>query len=225
MAHFVCVDRDGKFGTSKYDIQKIHMTPMPVSSSQIRNGDRLNYVPSPVMEYIYANRLYITDFVRTRVKEKRYLHSLSVADLCEKLAASNGLDTQKAYLIGLFHDIAKSMDKEHMQPWMEIICPENMKYDLPVWHGFVGSEIVDRIFYIHDPVIKNAIYHHVLGTGTDPYSMIVFCADKLDPLRGYDSKPLIDACMNDIYKGFEAVKKANDQYLEGKLEWNSKKLY
>ncbi|MBP3872043.1 MAG: nicotinate (nicotinamide) nucleotide adenylyltransferase [Faecalicoccus sp.] len=225
MAHFVCVDRDGKFGSSKYDIQKIHMTPMPVSSSQIRNGDRLNYVPSPVMEYIYANRLYITDFVRTRVKEKRYLHSLSVADLCEKLAASNGLDTQKAYLIGLFHDIAKSMDKEHMQPWMEIICPENMKYDLPVWHGFVGSEIVDRIFYLHDPVIKNAIYHHVLGTGTDPYSMIVFCADKLDPLRGYDSKPLIDACMNDIYKGFEAVKKANDQYLEGKLEWNSKKLY
>lgn len=35
----------------------------------------------------------------------------------------------------------------------------------------------------------------------NPYAMMVFCADKLDPLRGYDSSKLIEICNKDIKKG------------------------
>lgn len=214
LCHVVCVDRDQKLGSTPYDMQRIHMPSIPVSSSEIRVGNKLNYVPVSVLEYIYTHRLYIKDFVRTRVNEHRYFHSISVANLCEEMAVANGLDGHKAYLIGLFHDIAKSMDKEHMEPWMDSICPENKKYPVPVWHGFVGSEVVDRIFYIREPDIKEAIYHHVLGTSTNPYAMVVFCADKTDPLRKYDSEDKINACKKDIARGFQWIKDENKRYLQ-----------
>ena len=119
-----------------------------------------------------------------------------------------------AYYIGLFHDIAKYMPKDEMIKWMNSICPENMEYPVAVWHGFVGAAVTKDIFLIDDPIVYNAIYHHVLGTSQDPYAMMVFCADKLDPLRGYDSSKLIEICNKDIKKGFDLVVQQNREYLK-----------
>lgn len=213
MAQFVCVDRDGKLTETKYPIKRIHMTPMPVSSSEIRLGKKLNYLSDGIVEYMLEHELYIHDFVASRVNENRYKHSVSVAQLSRQMAISNGYDGHKAYLAGLFHDVAKSMSKEAMEPWMDIICPENKKYAVPVWHGFVGSEIVKRIFSIHDSQIQQAIYHHVLGTSTDPYAMIVFCADKTEPLRKYDASALREKCMENLEEGFHWIKEENEKYL------------
>lgn len=65
---------------------------------------------------------------------------------------------------------------------------------------FCGGCCYERYLLIDDPIVYNAIYHHVLGTSQDPYAMMVFCADKLDPLRGYDSSKLIEICNKDIKK-------------------------
>ncbi|RGS45762.1 nicotinate (nicotinamide) nucleotide adenylyltransferase [Holdemanella biformis] len=45
MAHFVCFDRNGKLADSKYDIMCMTMPSVPVSSSEIRMGNKLNYLP------------------------------------------------------------------------------------------------------------------------------------------------------------------------------------
>lgn len=214
MAHFVCLDRDGRMSHTKYDIASYHMPMVPVSSSEIRKGNKLNYVPDEVLAYIYKNRLYVENFVRERLTEKRFQHSLSVASLCETFALHNGYDIHIAYYVGLFHDIAKYMPQEEMKKWMLSICPENLKWPVAVWHGFVGAQVTKDIFNIKNPVIYNAIYHHVLGTSKDPYAMMVFCADKLDPLRGYDSSALIHSCIHDIEKGFEEVVLENQKYLQ-----------
>ena len=216
LAQFVCFDRDGKLGNTAYPIRRIHMVPMPVSSSEIRRGKKLNYLAPQVLDYIYQHRLYLKGFLEERLKPKRVAHSFSVAKLCEEFACAHDLDPDRAYLIGCFHDIAKNMTEAEMKPWMEILCPENMHYPCPVWHGFVASEIVDRIFGIHDFQIRQAIYHHVLGTSTDPYAMIIFCADKLDPLRGYPVQKQIDLVKQDLLQGFWMVKEENRKYLEGK---------
>lgn len=214
MAHFVCFDRDGKLADSKYDIMCMRMPSVPVSSSEIRMGNKLNYLPEEVLRYIYRNRLYVKDFVASRLTEKRYKHSLSVAKLCEEFALNNGYDMHIAYYIGLFHDIAKYMPKDEMLKWMQSVCPENMEYPVAVWHGFVGAAVTKDIFLIENPIIYNAIYHHVLGTSQDPYAMMVFCADKLDPLRGYDSSKLIEICNKDIKEGFDLVVQQNREYLK-----------
>ena len=44
--------------------------------------------------------------------------------------------------------------------------------------------------------------------------MMVFCADKLDPLRGYDSSSLIQMCNENLEKGFDLVIKQNKEYLQ-----------
>ena len=45
MAHFVCFDRDGELAETKYDIMCMAMPAVPVSSSEIRVGNKLNYLP------------------------------------------------------------------------------------------------------------------------------------------------------------------------------------
>ncbi len=214
MAQFVCFDRDGKHAKSKYSIQCLHMPMVPVSSSEIRKGNKLNYVPDKVLDYIYKNELYVEDFVRSRLTDKRFKHSLSVARLSEEIALHNGLDVHLAYMIGLFHDIAKYLPEKEMEKWMDKVCPENKKYAFAVWHGFVGAEVCKAIFGLTDSILYEAIYHHVLGTSTNVYAKIVFCADKLDPLRGYDSSAMIEACKKGIHSGFEWVTLENKKYLE-----------
>lgn len=214
MAQFVCFDRDGQIEDSKYDILCMHMPAVPVSSTQIRQGNCLNYVLEDVLQYMYQNRLYVENFVASRLTEKRFRHSLSVAGLCESFALHNGYDIHRAYYVGLFHDVAKYMPEEEMLKWMKAICPENISYSPLVWHGFVGAAVTKSVFHIKDPLIYNAIYHHVLGTSKEPYAMMVFCADKLDPLRGYDSSALIQLCNENLEKGFDAVKIQNKKYLK-----------
>ena len=213
MAHFVCFDRNGRFANNPYSIQCIHMPMVPVSSSEIRMGNKLNYMNENVLKYIYDHRLYIQNFVQYRVKPKRFEHSLSVAHLCEQFAIGNHLDGQVAYLIGLFHDICKSMPVNEMKKWMLATCSDQIDCPIPTWHGFVGAQVIKRVFYLHDERIAHAIYHHVFGSSQDPYAMIVFCADKLDPLRGYDSSAMIQACTENIQAGFEWVKEENKKYL------------
>jgi nicotinate-nucleotide adenylyltransferase len=216
LARFVCFDRDGKMDESIYDIECIKMDPVPVSSTQIRQGKKLEYLEKNVLDYIYKNRLYIYDFVSSRMNERRYLHSLSVASLCQSFACSNGYDENKAYLIGLFHDVAKAMDINKQKEWIEQNAPQYISDAPACWHGPVGAGVVRDEFLIEDETIYNAIYHHVHGSSKDPYAMMVFAADKLDPLRGYDSAKSIEACLLNIESGFEKVYQENRAYLKEK---------
>ena len=49
-----------------------------------------------------------------------------------------------------------------------------------------------------------------------PMGMIVYAADKIDPLRGYDSKEMIESMMNDYSKGFKFVLDENRNFLLSK---------
>ena len=48
------------------------------------------------------------------LSEKRYAHSLSVADTAAKLAIINDADAEKAYLAGLMHDYAKDIPEDKL---------------------------------------------------------------------------------------------------------------
>jgi len=214
LVKFAAVARDGRSPRTKYPIHYIHMDPVPVSSTEIRRGNRLNYVPQALLDYFYANRLYCKEFVQSRVPQHRYMHSLSVARLTEQFAAAAGLDANQAWLTGLFHDVCKAMPADRMRPWLEAVCPQELTMHPAAWHSYVGAQVTDRVFGIHDPRISNAIFHHVKGTSDDPLAMCVFCADKLDPLRGYDSYDLIDLCCRDLKAGFEKCRETNREYVD-----------
>lgn len=216
LARFVCADRDGVTPEEcgEYIFPSMDMEPVPVSSTEIRQGQKLNYLPDGVRQYILNHELYLENWVGAQVNPRRLGHSISVAALCRKLAAAHGLDEHRAWLMGLFHDVAKDMPRAEQEKWVRALVPEALEEHLAIWHGYVGSAVISRFYGIHDDCIANGIYNHVKGTSYDPYAMICFIADKLDPTRGYDSSGLIRACMHDLYNGFMLVKRENKAFLE-----------
>lgn len=217
LATFAVADRGEILETIplKKGMIPLPMEPVDVSSTDIRNGSRLNLMPESVRQYIIDNELYMPAMIMRQMNKNRFAHSCSVARLCRELAHAHHLDEHKAWLIGLFHDIAKDLPKEEQAKWVAACFPPAaLEEHHAIWHGYAGSEIVSRVYGIYDPVIKNAISNHVKGTSYDPYAMIVFIADKLDPLRGYDSSALYHACLHDLYNGFLLVKAENKAFLE-----------
>ena len=55
---------------------------------------------------------YTDEELKQRLIEKRYYHSLCVADEAKRLAEKYGGNAEKAYLAGLLHDIGKAVDHE-----------------------------------------------------------------------------------------------------------------
>lgn len=216
LATFVVVDRNENLKTDGIhkEFIPLAMEPVDVSSTQVRHGKRLNLIPESVRQYILDHELYLVEWIRPQMTQHRFAHSNSVARLCRELAQSNGYDPHKAYLAGLFHDIAKDLEKEEMEKWVRARFPDALGEHRAIWHGYVGSTVIQHVFGIKDPQIINAIYSHVKGTSYDPYAMMVFIADKIDPLRGYDSSALYNASIQDLYQGFELVKAENKSYLE-----------
>ena len=48
------------------------------------------------------------------LSERRYIHSVGVMEMCEKLAKIYKVDVEKAKIAGLLHDNAKEMSPEEM---------------------------------------------------------------------------------------------------------------
>ena len=91
------------------------------------------------------------------------------------------------------------------------------------WHQFIGVIVARDQFNIEDNEILESICFHATGRSSmSPLGKIIYSADKIDPLRGYDSSSLIKSCMRNYAVGFVEVLKANKEYLEenNKLEKN-----
>lgn len=214
MVQLCAFERNGNVVDTPYRVRKLHMESHLVSSSDIRLGKR-NLLSKAVLAYINEHGLYF-DFIKQVMSEKRYAHSLSVATLCKDIAKVHHLDEKKAYLSGLLHDIMKEyrmMNQEAAKTVLKIMKPELLEYKEAIWHGYLGSFVCKHMLHIYDRDILMAIENHVLGDCLNPYAMILYAADKLDPLRGYDSSETIALIKKDLYKGFYEVHKQQSAYL------------
>ncbi|MGI6608218.1 MAG: bis(5'-nucleosyl)-tetraphosphatase (symmetrical) YqeK [Erysipelotrichaceae bacterium] len=177
---------------------------------------KISVVDKKVCSYIFNNGIYAKEMMSSYIGEKRMKHCLSVADLCVKIARGNRLDEYKAYLIGLYHDIAKDLSEEELSVYINIYKPYEINYDYPVWHQYVGYYYLKHCCRLKNKKMLKAIRHHCLGDDNDVYSKLIFVADKLDPLRSYDSSQQIEIACRDLNKAFEVVKKQNQKYLESR---------
>ncbi len=184
--------------------------------SELFKQGKITVVEKKVCSYIFNNGVYAKEIMSSYINKKRYKHCLSVADLCVKIARGNKLDEYKAYLIGIYHDIAKDFSKEELSIYMNIYKPYEFEYDYKVWHSYVGYYYLKHSCRLKDRKMLKAIRHHCLGDDNDVYSKLIFVADKLDPSRGYDSSKEIEIACQDINKAFEIVKKQNIEYLESR---------
>ncbi len=130
---------------------------------------------------------YYEEITKHLCNEHRYLHSISVAKTAMKLAEMHHLDSNKAYRMGLLHDITKRWTDEQGERLLNIYQKECLKYDPKVWHSFTAPIFIKKNLCLCDKTIYNAIWHHTLGDGNSDYDHILYIADKIEPLRGYDT--------------------------------------
>lgn len=133
--------------------------------------------------------------LQNRLNEKRYYHSLCVADEATRLAEKYGGDADKAYLAGLLHDITKNAsDEEHLQIFKEFgIILSNIEQNAKkLWHAMSGAEYVKNFLGINDPEIIDAIrYHTTAKADMSLLARILYLADFTSKDRDYEDVDVI----------------------------------
>ena len=147
------------------------------------------------------------EILKKRLNEKRYYHSLCVADEAKRLAEKYGGDTEKAYLAGLLHDITKNAPtEEHLKIFSDfgIIPNEIEKGAEKLWHAMSGAAYAEHILGIKDPEIIDAIrYHTTAKAGMSLLAKILYLADFTSADRDYDDVEVIRKYVNEsLQKAF-----------------------
>lgn len=132
----------------------------------------------------------INEVLMQTLSERRYQHSLGVAEMAEKLAAKYGADKEKAFLAGLIHDCAKEIPPEEAVTMLREsfhITPDAMSLQAPrLLHGVLGACIAQSRFGIYEPEILDAVRYHTTGKAKmNLLSKIIYIADYIEPNRAY----------------------------------------
>ena len=152
------------------------------------------------------------NYLRDNLSEKRYHHSLCVADAAKRLAEINGADPDKCYLAGLLHDICKELPKKEqrvlvMRSEFEV---SEVEINAPkTHHAIAGAVFVKEKYGITDPDILTPIRWHTVGKGgMNIYEQILYMADLISEDRDYDDVERIrDITYRDLKRGlYEAFK-------------------
>ena len=150
--------------------------------------------------------------------EKRFNHSLSVMNLCFEIGKANRLtndDLTKLCFSALLHDFCKNVSVFKL----EDICKKNYNSQdfnsMPTfsYHSFACPIIIHEYFAFNDNIVDDAIRFHCTGSSNmSPIGIILYASDKIDPLRGFDSRILIEEMKMNFLSGFKEVLKDNIKY-------------
>ena len=89
--------------------------------------------------------------IKPFLSEKRYRHSLAVAEEAVHLAKKYGADEEKAYTAGILHDIMKDMPPEEQLKRMtryDIVLTEVERSGQKLWHAMLGAAYVGQELHI-----------------------------------------------------------------------------
>ncbi len=122
------------------------------------------------------------------IGEKRYKHSLRVAELAKNLAVKYEVDTNKAFIAGLIHDCAKYNEEVYIKKLnIDISSYKISSIKDPVLHSFLGAEVAKKVYNISDKDILNAIKYHTTGKESmTKLEKIIFIADAIEPNRDFE---------------------------------------
>lgn len=128
--------------------------------------------------------------LQERLTQKRYNHSLCVADEAVRLTTKYGGDPEKAYIAGLLHDITKNATKqEHLQIFEEfdIMLNDVEKNAEKLWHAISGAAFIEHKLGIADSDILTAVrYHTTARANMSHLEKILYLADYTSSDRDYD---------------------------------------
>lgn len=128
-------------------------------------------------------------YLKETLSQKRFVHSMNVAEECRKLALKYNEEPDKAYFAGLLHDICKEMPAEEQKALMLksgfAVCREELETH-SLWHAIAGAYFIKDYFGIEDIDIVNSIRFHTVGrAGMSRLEEIVYLGDLISADRDY----------------------------------------
>jgi predicted HD superfamily hydrolase involved in NAD metabolism len=142
---------------------------------------------------------------RKRLSDKRYGHTVRVADTAEGLAQIHSLDPNRTRLAALLHDAARETEPDDYlrlaDEWgLEVGEPERKSPKL--LHGPVAAELARQELGVEDEEVLEAVRVHTVGAaGIGALALALYVADKIEPARDYPSVGRIrDLAREDLYE-------------------------
>lgn len=127
----------------------------------------------------------ITDikiYLKEHLSEFRYRHSLKVAEEAKNIAKVYHVDSEKAYLVGLVHDVAHEYSDEENLFWIK-------KYNLPdkyleksyknILHSDIGALVAKDLFSFDEEMCQAIKFHTIGNVKMNLFAKIIFIADKI----------------------------------------------
>ena len=174
--------------------------------------DAFHTYPSKNRKKILNDTVLLKIMVKKVLNEHRYQHSLSVAQTAAELAIAQHADVNKAYIAGLLHDVTKGFDEEWQDGYLRYYDPEKLAYPFPVKHSFTAKYYLREKLNFHDSEILNAVYNQTICTSRNKLAVILYIADKREPLRGIEDD-LLDLAFKDLYAAYKAINEDSISYL------------
>ncbi|MDR1362866.1 MAG: nicotinate (nicotinamide) nucleotide adenylyltransferase [Spirochaetaceae bacterium] len=130
---------------------------------------------------------YVEDATRGMMKPRRFIHSRNVALHSADLAGRYGIDTGKAYIAGVIHDICKEFNIATMREYAlkDGAALNELEREKPdLLHGRAAAMLIQEKFGIQDTGIIEAARFHTSGKqGMGALAKIVYIADKIEAAR------------------------------------------
>ena len=216
---FVCYKRPGyvinEDIVKQYNILVVDGQTIDISSTLIRSGVFLQ-IDEKISSYIKEKQLYLKERVMPKLTEDRFIHVLSTARIAKRIAHSNKVNTNQAYVAGILHDIAKGLSKDEIYDIIKTHYPSKLSLPEFAYHAYVSEYIALNEFGITDKKILKAIRLHCMASkNMSKLDKIIYCADKLEESRPFASSlnEIRNYAYDDIDKCFILVMKDQLNYL------------
>lgn len=114
---------------------------------------------------------------------------MQVAETAMRLAEKNNCDKEKAYLAGLFHDVAREISQTETIRFLKennfVFCDEDFLVP-EVLHGHLSAIIVSNELNIQDKDVLQAMKRHTTGEkDMTTLDAVIFLSDMIEPARDY----------------------------------------
>jgi predicted HD superfamily hydrolase involved in NAD metabolism len=128
---------------------------------------------------------------RERLADRRYAHTLRVADTAEGLARLHGTDPYRTRLAALLHDAAREVGVDEAlgiaKRW-GVSVGEPERESPKLLHGPIAAEWARQELGVGDEEVLEAVrVHTVAAPEMGPIALVVYVADKIEPARDYPS--------------------------------------
>lgn len=221
---FVCFRRPGYpihyQIAERYHIEIIDGKQIDASSTNVRAG-YFDIIDDKIQKYIQDHQLYLKERIMPKLDEKRFLHCLTTARLSKQIAASLGENTNRAYVAGILHDIAKGLSYDEIERIIKKYYPKCLNYPSFCYHAFASEYLAKTEYGIKDKIILKAIRNHCRPTkNMSRLDKIIYCADILEETREFAStlNEVRQEAFKDIDYCFVLVLKEQIAYFKSKKQ-------